>query len=373
MADYPTRRNPRLILGVIITTIVILVAAIAVVNTPANVTLRVYTYDSFLVWGDDPDTIDQRVFGPFERAHGVNVEIVRLPTDASGIVSRLAAESSNPVADVVIGIDNILVLEDIIATVLEPYTPTNLSLIDSQLVNTLDSEHYVVPFDFGLVTLIYSKNTINTTTHPQLENLTLSALADPELAGVLVTEDPHFSSPGLSFLLAEIAMSEKLLGQDWDEWWIDVNDYIDVQPGWSEAWSKWYEDPTRHLMVSYGTDPAYSSYITGAEPDTVAAPFYHNGVDYAWMQVEGIGLVKNNPNPDLAKLFIEYCLSPAVQSYISLNQWMFPANMDVELDPVFDYALHPDDVELLNDLLLGPEIKANKTSWLNQWDIIRTG
>jgi thiamine transport system substrate-binding protein len=91
------------------------------------------------------------------------------------------------------------------------------------------------------------------------------------------------------------------------------------------------------------------------------------------MQVEGIGLVKNSPNPNLAKLFIEYCLSPAVQSYISLNQWMFPANTDVELDPVFDYALHPDDVSLLNDLLLGPEIKANKTSWLNQWDIIRTG
>ncbi len=168
-------------------------------------------------------------------------------------------------------------------------------------------------------------------------------------------------------------MQEKLVGTNWPQWWMDVNEYIDVQPGWSEAWTVWDTNPDRHLMVSYGTDPAYSAYFAGEAPDTAVATIRHDGEQYAWMQVEGIGLVKNGPNPDLAKLFIEYCLSPAVQTHIALNQWMFPANVNVTLDPAFEYALHPDDINLLNEVLPRAEIAANLSSWLHDWDVIRTG
>ncbi len=371
-SEYPVRRNPKVIIGAAATVVIIMIAAYGIVNWPSPTnSLVVYTYDSFLAWGEDSENIDSVVFASFEETYGVDVDIRRLNTDANGIVSRLIAEASNPVADIVIGIDNILILQTLAKSVLEQYTPTNIDQIDSSVVSALDTEHYLSPFDFGLVTLIHKTSEMNMTSHPELENLTLVELID--LASMLVTENPHFSSPGLAFLLSQIAIYEGLMEEDWQNWWEAVKEDIDVQEGWTEAWNKWDTDSTRKLLVSYGTDPAYDASYTDSSPDTAIAPLTYNGVDYAWMQVEGIGLVKGGPNQELAKAFIDYCLSSEVQQHIALNQWMFPANLDVDLDPVFDYALHPDDVSLLNSLLSSTYIAENLEIWLDEYDEIMIG
>ncbi len=371
MSEYPRRRDPRRLLIVAVLVVGVLVATFAVVMWPRP-KVYIYTYDSLLMWGDNPETIDETVFGPFEREHGVDIEIVRLHTDANGIVSRLVAESENPVADVVIGIDNLLILQQEAKDVLEPFTPSNIDLIDNELVQILDPDNYITPFDYGIVTLIYQKDYVNTTVLPNLNNLTFADLADPDVASMLVTENPRLSSPGLAFLLSEIAVYHGLLNADWKTWWSQVKEYIDVQEGWSEAWAKWDSDPTRNIMVSYGTDPAYSSQYTGGEPDVGIAPLHYNAKDYAWLQVEGIGLVKNGPNPEIAKAFIEYCLTEAVQSHIALNQWMFPANGNVELPTSYDYAVHPDEITALNTLLSTSLIQSNLTTWLDEYDLIMT-
>ncbi len=363
--EYVRRTDPKKLIVAITIVAIIAVAALTIVMWPRP-RIFVYTYDSFMLWGDSPDTIDEIVFGPFERQYGVDIEIVRLPTDASGIVTRLLAENTSPIADVVIGIDNILVLQEQVRSVLEPYNTTNIDLLSPGLADALSPERYLIPFDYGLVTQIYSLHDMNTTTHPALANLTLDALAS--MASLLVTEDPRFSSPGLSFLLSEIAISEKILKSDWKSWWTSVKGQINIQEGWSEAWSVWDSDPNIHMMVSYGTDPAYSAYYSGTEPDIATAPFRYNNTDYAWIQIEGIGLVRGGPNPQIGRLFIDYCLTAAVQSYIALNQWMFPANPNVDLHDAFDYALSIEDVTPLNMLLAPTEIAANLTRWLDEWE-----
>jgi len=371
MTEYPVRKNPIRIIAVISVLVILIVATYAAVTwwKPRFV---VYTYSSFLDWGDEgAEAVIERAFAPFEEMYGIDIDIVLLEVDANGIISKLVAESANPVADVVIGIDNILILQEAARSVLEPYESPSLNLINDTFVNLLDPEHYLTPFDFGLVSLIYSTTTINTTTHPQLGNLTFADLADVELASALVTENPHFSSPGLSFLLSQIAIYEKILHQDWTTWWEDVKSQIDVQEGWTQAWSVWSGDPNKHLLVSYGTDPAYSANYLGTAPDTVVAPFFYNNQHWAWMQVEGVGLVKNGPNPELGKAFIDYCLNASVQTEIPLNQWMFPVRTDLPLPSVYQYALHPDDVGILNQLLNNTEISTNLSDWLALWDTAR--
>jgi thiamine transport system substrate-binding protein len=372
LTEYPVRRDPKKILAVVAVIAILIVATYGVLTfwKPKFV---VYTYSSFMDWGDEgAEVVLGRAFAPFEDKYGIDIDFVILEGDANFIVSRLNAEAANPVADVVIGIDNILILQESARNVLEPYESTNLALLNETLVNALDPDHYLTPFDFGLVTLIYSMNTINTTTNPELDNLTLADLATPELASALVTEDPHLSSPGLSFLLSQIAIYQEILGEDWTEWWEAVEGNIDVEEGWSEAWSVWTSDPTKHLLVSYGTDPAYSANYLGTAPDTAIAPFYYEGQHWAWMQVEGAGLVKNGPNPELGKAFIDYCLNATVQTEIPLNQWMFPVRTDITLPSVFDYAIHPDDVSILNTLLNSTEIASNLQSWLDQYDTVMT-
>ena len=275
-------------------------------------------------------------------------------------------------ADVVIGIDNILILQEAARDVLEPYVSPSLGLINETFVDLLDPDHYLTPFDFGLVTLIYSMNTINTTSHPQLANLTFADLAEAELASALVTENPHYSSPGLAFMLSQIAVYEELLHEDWTIWWDNISNAIDIQEGWTEAWSVWSGDPSKHLLVSYGTDPAYSANDLGTAPDTAVAPFYYDDQHWAWMQVEGVGLVKNGPNPELGRAFIDYCLNVTVQTEIPLNQWMFPVRTDLTLPSVYQYAIHPDEVSVLNHLLSANQIASNLTDWLNLWDTTRT-
>jgi len=372
VAEYPVRRNPKKIVGAALMIVVIIIAVYGVVTwwKPRFV---VYTYSSFMDWGDEgANVVLKRAFAPFEEKYGIEIDFVILEGDANFIVSRLNAEAANPVADVVIGIDNILILQQSARNVLEPYISSNLGLINETLVSLLDPEHYLTPFDYGLVTLIYSMNTINTTTHPQLANLTFADLASTELASALVTEDPHLSSPGLSFLLSQIAVYDKILHEDWTTWWDTVENDIDVEEGWTEAWSAWSSDPSRHLLVSYGTDPAYSANYLGTAPDTAIAPFYYNGNHWAWMQVEGVGLVKNGPNPLLGQAFIDYCLNASVQQEIALNQWMFPVRSDLTLPTVFQYAIHPDEISLLNTLLNNTEIASNLQNWLMQYDTVMT-
>lgn len=372
MSQYPVRRDPKRIIAVVAVVIIIVMATYSIVTwwKPRFV---VYTYSSFMDWGDEgAEAVLERAFAPFEREYEVDINFVILQADANFIVSKLNAESANPIADVVIGIDNILILQETARNVLEPYESPNLIHINQSLIDALDPDHYLTPFDYGLVTIIYSENTINTTTCPQLNNLTFNDLADPSLASALVTEDPRFSSPGLSFLLSEIAIYEKILEEDWKSWWEDVEGLIDIEEGWSDAWSVWDTDPSKHLLVSYGTDPAYSAYYLETAPDTAVAPFYYDGRHWAWMQVEGVGLVKNGPNPELGKAFIDYCLNITVQQEIPLNQWMFPVRTDFELPSAYDYAIHPDEIFILNTLLNRTEISTSLQDWLDDYTTIMT-
>jgi thiamine transport system substrate-binding protein len=375
MSEYPSRSDPRKIIIAVAIISIVAVASYAIITWPQERTeIIVYTYSSFMDWGDEGwKNVTDKAFAAFEEQYNVNVTLKLLQTDANGLISRLNAESESPVADLVIGLDNILILQENTRNVLESFTPSNLNLIDEALISALDPDHYIVPFDFGLVTLIYDIASINTTSNPELETLTFEDLASEDLASMLVTEDPRHSSPGLAFLLTEITVQEKLVETDWKDWWTSVKAHIDIQPGWSEAFSKFYDDPSINMVVSYGTDPAWTAYNTGIAPDTAVATIYNDGNHYAWTQIEGIGLVKNGPNPELAKAFIEYCLTPEVQTYIALNQWMFPANMDVTLDPAFDYAVSPDDVEILNNLIDRNEIASNLIDWLDEWENIIVG
>ncbi len=372
MSEYPVRKDPKRVIAVAAIIVLIIVASYGIITwwKPKFV---VYTYSSFMNWGDEgAEVVLERAFKPFEEKYNIDIKFVILESDANFIVSKLNAEKANPVADVVIGIDNILILQEAARNVLEPYESPNLAYINQSLVNALDPDHYLTPFDFGLVSLIYSTNTINSTTYPQLNNLTFADLADSEIASTLVTEDPRLSSPGLAFLLSEIAVYNKILEEDWKTWWETVEGKIDVEEGWTEAWSAWDVDPTKQFLVSYGTDPAYSAQVLGTAPDTAVAPLFYNEKYWAWMQVEGVGLVKNGPNPELGKAFIDYCLNTTVQQEIPLNQWMYPVRTDFDLPSVFDYAIHPDEISILNTLLNSTEISTNLQNWLDEYTSIMT-
>jgi len=332
--------------------------------------LVIYTYESLLEWGDDPEAVRNFVFGEFERRYGIEIDVRRFE-DARSALLKLIEEKENPVADLIIGIDDILAIEAIKEGVLEPYVPSNISLIRSELVEALDPTYHVVPYDFGLIAFVYDTEYVNESSYPEINELKFTTFEDnSSYSKTLIVESPLTSSTGLSFLLWEIAIYEKVLGRDWREWWYSVKDHIDVESSWGDAYYAFLTPSEgRHIVVSYGTDGAYSMYFYNSTRyrATVA---YDNGSAIAWLQIEGIGIVKNCPHPGYAKLFVEWFLSNEVQRYFALNNWMYPASSEIDLPEVYQYAINPENVLIANLLISKDEISENLSTWLEEWQTI---
>lgn len=329
----------------------------------------IYTYESLLKWGKDPDKTWDLVFGEFERITGIKVRVREFP-DARTMLLTLIEERNDPRADVVIGIDNVLIVEAIDKGVLEPYRPKCIEEIRSDLVESLDPQFHVVPYDYGLIAFVYDRKYVNEENTPQMTHLKFEDFED-DLASMLVVEDPTQSSTGISFLLWQITVYEKVLGRDWREWWTRVRDSLRVSKSWGDAYDVFLNEE-RNIVVSYGTDPAYSLYFYNSTRYGAAVVEYE-GKKYAWLQIEGIGLVKGAKHVEEAKMFIEWFLSPHVQRLIPLNNWMYPANVNVDLPPAYRVAVDPDEVIVVNRLISIEEIASNLKGWLEEWETIMTG
>ena len=336
--------------------------------------LTIYTYDSLLV---DPG---YDFIGAFANHSGISKDDINLVLmlDANQIVTQAVFEKDNPVADVLIGIDNILIHSAKKNNLLKAYISPELINISSYLIENLDSENFVLPYDFGIISFYYDMNRINSTTNPEITNITLEEIIDYDLAKKLIVEDPILSSTGLGYLLWTIAIYgdpeigfSGMLNQDWRNWWKATKDDLRIAPSWTAAFGEWYENEgNRPIMVSYGSSPAYSACKYN---DTTQGAFlsHENGTQNGWLQIEGIGLVNNAPHEELAKDFIDWFLSKELQDNIAENNWMYPANEYAQISSTFnESAINPDDVNILNSLLSSEIIGANLELWKEDWETL---
>jgi thiamine transport system substrate-binding protein len=333
-------------------------------------TLVVYTYSDFMAWGENPNETWDKVFYEFGRQHNVNVKVVTFD-DARTMLTTLIEEAKRgePGADVVIGVDNLLTVEAKKAGIVDCYfSPIANETVPSSIAEALDPDRCVTPFDYGLIAIVYDPARLNSTELSILEHPTLDDLAS--LSGKLVVEDPTKSSPGLAFLFWEIAVSEKLEHKDWKSWWSSVANSVDIEPSWSAAFNVFLDKKQgRPIVVSYGTDAAYSAYENNGTPTLRVTLIYSGGKATGWLQVEGVMVVKGSKHPKLAREFVDWLLSRDVQSLVPLNQWMLPANSQVPLPDIFQkYALKITDVSVVaNNLFTPEEISSNYESWLQEF------
>ncbi|MCG3220933.1 MAG: thiamine ABC transporter substrate-binding protein [Candidatus Heimdallarchaeota archaeon] len=347
--------------------------------TARDYELVIYTYESLLA---DPG---YDFVGGFSNYSGVPKEDIRLVLldDANTVVSQAVLEKDNPNADVLIGIDNVLIHTAKREGILKPYSPSTLENIDSDLIANLDPENYVVPYDYGIIALWYDRSRINDSSNPELTSLTLQDIIDYNLDELLIVEDPTLSSPGLGFLLWTIAVFgdpeinfDGLLAEDWRAWWKEASDDLRIAASWGAAFDLYAtEEENRPIMVSYGTSPAYDvchplwGVGYGNSPPSKAIVSHEEEMENAWLQIEGIGLVKNAPHENTAKQFIDWFLSTDLQDNIAMNNWMYPANTNADISTCFsEIAINPNDVDILNDLLPPSMIEENLADWKSDWE-----
>jgi len=337
-------------------------------NPNAEDELVIYTHDSFMAWGDpaEYEHVMNQTFHNFGLLHGVTVK-VQLFSGMVEALNVLISQKNAPVADVVIGLDNTMVSRAKTEGILKPLsTGIDLENISSSLISSLDPDKYLLPIDFGLIALVYDTAFITNTTYPELNSLNFTSLLST-FGSDFVLQDPTQSATGLNFLLYQIIFYEEILGLDWQGWWEIARDVVTIDKSWSDSWDRVFTTQEDHIMVSYGTDPAYNAFF-GYGSEQNAAIIQHNSQKYGWLQIEGIGIIEGTTKESLATEYVKYALSQELQNYTATNNWMFPANSEVVLPPCYDYAITTEDVIVVNNLVSSSYIADNYQSWVNIWE-----
>jgi thiamine transport system substrate-binding protein len=314
-----------------------------------GVPLRVLTHSSF--------DLPKEQLAQFENDAGVKLQIVKAG-DAGEMVNKLILTRAQPIADVVFGIDNALLPRAQAAGVLDAYNGPASSRASA--VALADG---VVPVDYGYVNLNFDKAWFAKSGLAVPTSLT--DLARPAYAKLLVVQNPATSSPGQAFLLATIAG----LGEPGAfDWWAQMRrNGVKVVKGWSEAYYTEFtrNGGTRPIVVSYASSPAAEVFYSKdkiTEPPT-ASLFLKGGV---YRQVEGVALVKGG-NPaarEAAGRFIEFLRSGPVQQSLQTTMWMFPAEAGApRADVTKQHAPEP----AAFDALAAPLTEEQAKTWLRRW------
>ncbi|MCG6567747.1 thiamine ABC transporter substrate binding subunit [Tessaracoccus sp. ZS01] len=304
-------------------------------------TLTVVTHDSFSL----PDDLKAK----FAEESGLDVTYVQ-PGDSGTLVNQLILTKDSPLGDVVFGIDNTYASRAAEEGVLSGYESEALP----EEAEAMATEG-LTPIDFGDVCINADKRWF--AEHDVAIPATLDDLLKPEYKDLLVVTHPASSSPGLAFLLATIG--EK--GDGWLDYWSALADNgLKVASGWTEAYYTDFSGADgagpRPLVLSYATSPAYT--VDGDESTTEAL------LDTCFRQVEYAGVLAGAQNEEGARAFVDFLLSPDVQSVFPTEMYMYPAVTDTELPEEWARfaPLAPSPVEVSPE-----EIDANRDQWIRDW------
>ncbi len=303
-------------------------------------TLTVYTYESFVSdWGPGP-----KIKEAFEAQCACSLNMVALDSSV-GILSRVQLEGAHSKADLVLGLDMNLLAQ---AKSTGLFAPHGIDSPGLELPVDWRDDSFL-PFDYGYFAFIYDTQTL-----PK-PPASLKELVEAPDDLKMVIQDPRTSTPGLGLMLWVRAVYGADAPAAWEKLAPKI---VTVTKGWSEAYGLFLKGEAP-LVLSYTTSPAYHMIVEEEERYQAA-----NFAEGHYMQIEVAGMLKTAPEPELARQFLKFMLSPDFQNVIPTGNWMYPVTAGAaDLPPAFEKLIDP-----AVPLLFEPEdIKANQKAWLDEW------
>lgn len=316
--------------------------------TPAKSTkLTVVTHDSF--------NVSEELLTKFRTDSGLDVTFVA-PGDAGTLTNQLVLTKDSPLGDVVFGIDNTFAGRALSEDIIAPYRSAALPAADAEALKA-DGSGRLVPIDFGDVCI--NADSAWFQANGKAVPTSLDDLTKPEYAKLLVVPNAASSSPGLAFLVATVGAKGD---PGWVDYWKQLKDNgVLVAKDWTEAYTVQFSGSTgkgpRPLVLSYSTSPAFEV-VDGKEPPTTSL------LQTCFRQVEYAGVIKGAANPEGAKEFIDFMLSPEVQADIPGQMYMYPAVRSTALPEEWvKYAPLSDSPFQVP----AEEIAAKRDGWIRTW------
>ncbi len=296
-------------------------------------------------------SLPKETIAKFEQENNAKVSVIKAGS-GNEMLNKLILSRAKPIADAVYGLDNAniakAVQNGILADKQPASAPVNASLPGALAV------------DYGYVVLNYDKKWFEQNKLPLPQSL--QDLAKPAYKNLLVTPNPGTSSPGLSFLMANIGG----LGEEAAfKWWGEMRrNGVKVAKSWSDAYNTDFTQNggSRPLIVSYATSPAAEvHYGKGkyTEPPT-GNLFLKGGV---FRQVEGAAVLKGAKQPALAMKLVSYLQSADVQQALPTEMWVYPAVKGTPLPKVFEFAQTPPK----HDAPGAKQMAEKQKQWVSRW------
>lgn len=312
--------------------------------------ITLVTHDSFAV--------SKRVLRAFTRDTGIRVKVLRAG-DAGAALNQVILTKDAPLGDVLFGVDNTFLSRALDAGIFQRYRSPELADVGAEY--ELDPEHRVTPIDHGDVCINYDKRWFES--HDVAVPASLADLAKPRYRGLLVTENPATSSPGLAFVLATRAE----FGEDgWERYWeqLGAND-VEVVSGWEEAYNGSFTagegNGDRPLVVSYASSPPAAVYFSDPRPSSSPVGTM---LSSCFRQIEGVGILRGTQHRDEARALVDFMLSEPFQADLPLQMFVFPVRDGTPLPPVFEqFAEVPEHPLELPPGVIG----ANRERWIDEW------
>jgi thiamine transport system substrate-binding protein len=281
--------------------------------------LTVYAPDYFASeWGPGPAIAEA-----FEAATGETLEYV-----TGDLLPRLRLEGERTRADVVIGLSTDT-MELARRTGLFAQHGTDVSGLTMPVAWEDDT---FVPFNWSHTAFVYDVD------HLPVGPDSFQALLDAPDDLRIVVQDPRTSVSGLALGL----WIRQVFGDDSSEAWAALEPKIvTVTQGWSEAYGMFTEGEV-DMALSFTTSPAY--HVIAEDDPTVKAAIFDEG---HYVIVETAGMIEGTDQPELARTFLDFVLSPEFQSIIPEGNWSFPAKLSSERLPEGFTMLEMPDVALI--------------------------
>ena len=214
----------------------------------------------------------------------------------------------------------------------------------------VDPDGRAVPYDTGYISLVYDEGEVEAPG-------TFDALLEPAYEGDLITQNAQQSDPGRAFLLWTIIAK----GEDgYLDYWSDLADNgVRVLSDWEPAYNA-YLNGEAPMVVSYSTDQVYY-HGEGVDMSRHQVGFLN---DQGYANPEAMAAFADAGEPELARLFMEFVLTPEAQAEIAVRNVQFPAIEGVDPGEEFSkYAFEPPEpVTFTYDDLAG-----NVSTWVDEW------
>ena len=337
--------------------LLVLLLSLFVLNTVwaegDNSTLSILTYNSF--------SVSEDIVAAFEKENQVKIQFIE-SGDGTTMLNQAILSKEAPIADVIIGLNSIMLSRALDNDILIPYESPELANISDQY--RMDKENRALPFNFGNVCINYD------TAWYEEKGLTVPAswddLINPNYSGQLVVENPITSTPGLAFLLATISA----YGEDGfiDYWKSLLANKIEIADGWSTAYYTNFSAGggmgPQPMVVSYDASPAAAPFYAETEMETApTASILSDGMCY--QVVEFLGILKGAQNQELAEKFVDAMLGKEWQEDLPGQMFVFPVNKDATLPDVFTkFAIIPENPVMLDPVLINEQ----RDNWLQKWN-----